>query len=579
MRLLTLIISICILWFTISLFDGSYSWQFDLATVGIDGVVVALKATYLANFFALLVAFSFVIISIFGFRYRVSKGFQLLYYLLVASLFLILYARDYLLFFIGWEVMSVTTYFLLSYTLSREALIKYIVFAMASAMSLLAAIVILYSSAHSFLYIDAHRGFGELSDSMSILFVLLMLFAIFVKIGAIGFHYWLVDSYEESSDLFTPFLSAILSKMGVYALIVFVVYGVGISPNVGYILAIIGVATSIIAAFKALDEDSIKRLLAYSSIAQLGYIVTALSLADGMSGALYHSLIHTLVKLLLFINIAGIIYVTSRSKFSELGGLIYRMPQSFVLLLIGIIALAGMPPLAGFASKFLIYTSLLEGDNLLILSAMMFAGASAFLYIYKLIYGIYLGHPTHQSLESVTEAPFAFLFPQYIISAILILLSAYPAMIVPYFNNILEELKIDTLTYIDSATISTKVASYDGLIVLGAFIAIFALVALFLVSISSKSKRVKDRFDIAYCGEEPTEATHLHYGYSMGREMGRIGFVGVILKNSVSGFYDYLSKQLFALSQIVRAIYSGNLSINFNIAVISALILLWWGMR
>ncbi|SFV61368.1 NADH-ubiquinone oxidoreductase chain L [hydrothermal vent metagenome] len=579
MRLLTLIISIWTLWFTISLFDGSYSWQFDLSTVGIDGLVVALKATHLANFFALLVSLSFVIIAIFGFRYKVSKGFHLLFYLLIASLFLILYARDYLLFFIGWEVMSVTTYLLLSYTLSREALIKYILFAMASAMSLLSAIVILYSSAHSLLYIDAYKGFGGLSIGMSILFVVLMLFAIFVKIGAIGFHYWLVDSYEQSSDLFTPFLSAILSKMGVYALIIFVAYAVDVSAKIGYILAIVGVATSIIAAFKALNEDSLKRLLAYSSIAQLGYIVTALSLADGMSGALYHSLIHTLVKLLLFINVAGIIYVTSRSKFSELGGLIYRMPQSFVLLLIGIIVLAGMPPLSGFASKFLIYTSLLEGGNLLILSAMMFAGASAFLYIYKLIYGIYLGHPTNRSLESVREAPFAFLFPQYIISAILILLSAYPAMIVPYFNKILKELKIDTLTYIDSNTISTKVASYDGLIVLIAFIVVFALVTLFLASVSSKSKSVKDRFDIAYCGEVPNESTHLHYGYSMGREIGRIGFVGVILRNSIKSFYDYLSRQLFALSQVVRAIYSGNLSINFNIAILSALILLWWGLK
>ena len=105
------------------------------------------------------------------------------------------------------------------------------------------------------------------------------------------------------------------------------------------------------------------------------------------------------------------------------------------------------------------------------------------------------------------------------------------------------------------------------------------LVVLFLVSISSKSRIVKDRFDIAYCGEEPTKATHLHYGYSMGKEMNRIGFVGVILQNSVSSFYDYISKQLFALSQIVRAIYSGNLSINFNIAIISALIILWWGLK
>jgi len=576
MRFLNFIFTILVFWIVLGV---HISWQLDLSSFGLDGVVVGLASTKLGDFFGVLVALSMLIFSITALRYKQASHFYGLFYLLSAGLLLILYARDYLLFFVGWEIMSITTYLLLSYSLSREALIKYVVFAMASAMSLLAGIAILYSSAHSFSYVDAHRGFTALSDDMSIVFVLLMLFAFFVKLGTIGFHYWLVDSYEQSSDLFTPFLSAILSKMGVFALIIFVVYVVDISARVHYILAIIGVVTSIIAAFKALDEDSVKRLLAYSSIAQLGYIVTALSLADGMSGALYHSLIHTLVKLLLFVNVAGIIYVTSRSKFSQLGGLIYRMPQSFIFLLIGIIVLAGMPPLVGFGSKFLIYTALLEGDNLLILSAMLFASASAFLYIYKLIYGIYLGHPTAKSLESVREVPMSFLIPQYIIATILILLSAYPAMIVPYFNQILQELKIETLPFVNTATISTEVASYNGLVVLGVFIAIFALVTLMLLSLSSKSREVKDRFDIAYCGEEPNESTHLHYGYSMGKELRRVSFVAVILRNSSSRFYDYLSKQLYAIAQIVRGIYSGNLSLNFNIAALFALILLWWGIQ
>ncbi|RLA69714.1 MAG: sodium:proton antiporter [Epsilonproteobacteria bacterium] len=547
----------------------------DLTLFGLTDIVLSLKATSLANFFAMLISFSFVMVLFLAPKYVLTKSFYALLTLLTASLFLIVYSNDYLLFFIGWEVMSITTYFLLSFTLSKEALHKYIIFAMASALSLFIAILMLYSTNHSFLYADAHESFMLLTDVNSILFVVLMLFAIFIKLGTIGFHYWLVDAYEESQNLFTPFLSAVVSKMGVYALIIFVVN----ITQPAYVLAVMGVLTSIIATFKAIQEDNAKRLLAYSSIAQLGYIVTVLGVADGLGGALYHSLIHTAVKLLLFINVAGIIYVTGRSKFSELGGLIYRMPQSFVLLLIGIIALAGMPPLGGFASKFMIYTSLLDAKYLLILSAVMFSSASAFIYVYKLIYGIYLGHPSNKKLESVKEVPLSFLLPQYIVAIVLVVIGTFPALVVPYFNKILEELNLTAIPFTDTATLMTPYAQYNGFVVIGAFGATFVLVLLLFVSLRSKAKEAKDRFDIAYCGEEPNEGTHLHYGFGMGKELKRVGFISVILKNSSSYFYDFLAKQISALSQMTRKIYSGKLSLNFNIAIVFLIILLWWSLK
>ena len=155
-------------------------------------------------------------------------------------------------------------------------------------MALLAGIMILYSGAHSFLYADAHQAYVALSETLKVIFVVLMLFALFIKIGVIGFHYWLVDAYSESDNFFTPFLSAVVSKMAVYALIVLLVTVVDISSMsdfwLSYTLAILGLLSSIIATFKAVNEDSMKRLLAYSSIAQLGYIVTVLSFADGVSG-------------------------------------------------------------------------------------------------------------------------------------------------------------------------------------------------------------------------------------------------------------------------------------------------------
>jgi NADH-quinone oxidoreductase subunit M len=547
----------------------------DLTLFGFTDVVLSLHITHLANFFALLLLLSCFSLLWITKNYALKKSFYALFLLLVGSLFLIIYANDFLLFFIGWETMSISTYFLLTFNLSKKVLHKYIIFAMASALSLLLGIVMLYGSNQSFLYADAHAGFEAMSSMRGAFFIGLMLFGIFIKLGVIGFHYWLVDTYEDAHDILTPFLSAILSKMGVYALIVFITYVV--QPP--YIVAIMGVITSLIATFKAIDEDHVKRLLAYSSIAQIGYIVTVLGISDGMGGALYHSLIHTAVKLLLFINVAGVIFITGRKKFSELGGLIYKMPHSFVLLLIGIIVLAGMPPLGGFASKFLIYTSLLDAKYLLILSAVMFSSASAFLYIYKLIYGIYLGHPTHKRLEGIKEVPLSFLLPQYLLALLLILIGTFPALIVPYLNAILKELSLAPLVFSDSTTLITSYAQYNGAVVMAAFIAVFITVLLIFISLRSKAKEVKNRFDIAYCGEKPNEATHLHYGYGMGKELQRIGFVKLILKNSVGVFYDFFAKQVLSFSDIFRKIYSGNMTLNFNIATLFFLTLLWWSLK
>lgn len=455
----------------------------DLTPYGLSNIILSLQVTPLANFFAILISFASLLLLFLVKEYKLPKRFYTFFTILIGSLYIIVYASDFLVFFIGWEIMSISTYFLLSFTLSKEILIKYILFAITSALTLFIALLILYSTQQTLLYENAHQSFLLLDNFSSYLFITFMLTAIFIKVGIIGFHYWLIDSYEKSHNIFTPFLSAVVSKMGIYALIILVTQVIDIT----YVLAIIGVLTSIIATFKAMQEDSLKRLLAYSSIAQIGYIITVLGVYDGIGGAMYHSLIHTLTKLLLFINIAGIIVVTQKDSFSELGGLISKMPQSFFLMLIGIISLAGMPPLGGFSSKFLIYTSLLDAKYLLILSAVMFSSASAFLYIYKLIYGIYLGHPTHQKLESVQEVSIYFLIPQYILAALLILLGVFPALIVPYFNVILNDLSLNTISFSSYATLQTLNGSFNGSVIMIAFIAIFIIIFTFFQMLKSKT--------------------------------------------------------------------------------------------
>ena len=478
--------------------------------------------------------------------------------LLFASLGTIFYAHDLITLFIGWEIMSWSSYFIIAKDVRLKTAQKYIIFNLGAGFALLGAIVLIYSFTGTFAYNEI--DFSQIPIPFRTPIYILLLITIFIKSGIVPFHYWVVDTYSESEDIFSAFLSAIISKAGIFLFIMLFVKIIGyryIESNLLDIVAWLGVITSIIATFKALSQDSLKRLLAYSSIAQIGYIVTILTVlsSSGLEAGLYHTVIHTFVKLLLFVNVASIIYITGKSKFSELGGLIYEYPTLFVMLLIGIIGLAGVPPLGGFSGKFLIYTTLLEEKKALLLVAIMFSSASAFLYCYKLIYGIYLGHPTDDTTEHKKLSSLYYI-PQYIGALVLIILGFLPSLAIEIFNPILISLGFKPTAFSTIFELQSNFASFNGGAVMGVVVAIFALILLIVSSLKNRAVRAKDRLDISYCGEVPNPNTNLHYGYGIGEELKRVSFIGYILKNSASPYWERVATTTKDGSILLKKLYS-----------------------
>ncbi|MEA1913847.1 MAG: proton-conducting transporter membrane subunit, partial [Campylobacterota bacterium] len=404
------------------------------------------------------------------------------------------------------------------------------------------------------------------SSGLTTIISILVLIAVFIKSGVVPFHHWIVDTYEQSGALFTVILSAIISKAGIFAFIVFFVQLITfeyLETILFDVVAWAGVITSIVATFKSISQDSMKRLLAYSSIAQLGYIITVLAILNSaaIEAALYHTIVHTFVKLLLFVNIAAIIYVTQKTKFSELGGLLYQYPLQFILLVIGIIALAGMPPLGGFSSKFLIYTALLQEQKALLLVAVMFSSASAFLYCYKLVYGIYLGQTTQTKIQPYAKVPVSFYIPQILAAIILVVLGIFPSLLVPLFNAILSGLGLSIVPFTDIFTLNSAFSSFNGFAVMSAFAVLFVIMLAIFMSLKNKTIKVKDRFDISYCGEVPDKHSNLHYGYGMGKELNRISFVKVILQNSSKYLWQRVQHIAMDISSVSKKLYSLNTQI------------------
>jgi len=513
------------------------------------------EITALGNMFFGLTVLVFVSLFFVPNKHRSAT----LYSLLFASLACIFYASDLITLFIGWEIMGWSTYFLIAKTADRHTLQKYIVFNIGGAFTLLGAIILIYGACGSFVY--SELDFSAVPSWQVTAITILLLLTLFVKSGIIPFHYWVVDSYSQSNDLFSAVLSAIISKTGIFAfiLIFFRIITVQyLQTSILEVVAWLGVLTSIIATFKAINEDEAKRLLAYSSIAQVGYIVTILSIVGSLSleAALYHTVIHTFVKLLLFINVAAIIYISKQHRFSTLGGLLYKYPLNFILLVVGIISLAGMPPLGGFSSKFLIYTALLEEHKGLLLAAVLFSSASAFLYCYKLVYGIYLGQPTNPKTEAYPRIPLRFYVPQILGAVILITLGTIPGVIVPMFNGILGSVGFEPVLYRGVFVLGSDFASFNGGVIMGAFGLIFVLILLFFIRLKNRSVKPKDRLDISYCGEVPRADTNLHYGYGMGRELSRIGLIKIILSRSSHALWQRVSTLFGDLSGITQKLYT-----------------------
>ncbi len=520
-------------------------------------------------------------LAVFGSLIFMKRENLALMLLLFLSLSTIFYANNLITLFIGWEVMSWSSYFIIVKDVKLKTAQKYIIFNLGAGFALLGAIVLIYNFSGTFIYSDII--FNKVPIPFRTPIYILLFITIFVKSGIIPFHYWVIDTYKEAEDIFSAILSAIISKAGIFLFITLFIKIIGykyIETNLLDIVAWLGVITSIVATFKAISQNSLKRLLAYSSIAQVGYIVTVLTIlnSSGLEAGLYHTVIHTFVKLLLFVNIASIIYITKKDKFSELGGLIYSYPTLFIMLLIGIIGLAGMPPLGGFSSKFLIYTTLLEEKKALLLVAIMFSSASAFLYCYKLIYGIYLGHSKTDKKEH-RKLSTLYYIPQYIASLILIVLGFLPSLAIEIFNPILISLGFKPTNFSTLFELNSNFASFNGGAIMAIFIAIFVVILLIVTSIKNRTVKTRDKLDISYCGEVPNPNSNLHYGYGVGEELRRVSFIGFILKNSVSPYWERVLVVVKESSIFLKRLYSLTIQNVGVVTIILFSILLYIGVE
>lgn len=300
--------------------------------------------------------------------------------LFVAGMELVLLADDALLFVIAWELMSVASYFLVGYqhehAANRRAAFLYLLMAEIGALAIILAFGVLAA-------FGGGLTFDELRDSTpnpvwSSIAFMLALAGFGMKAGLVPLHTWLPEAHPAAPSHISALMSGVMLKIAVYG---FIRFAFDLLPSLlwqwGVLVLLIGSASAVLGILYALQQQNLKRLLAYSSVENVGIIFTALGLSLifqssgqaqlgtlGLVAALLHSLNHALFKSLLFLGAGAILHQTHEQSLESMGGLVHRMPKLAALFLVGTLSIAALPPFNGFVSEWLIFQTALQAGSI-----------------------------------------------------------------------------------------------------------------------------------------------------------------------------------------------------------------------
>lgn len=332
--------------------------------------------------FLLPVAVLTIVCSIYGanylFSYRDHKALGppwFFFNLFVAGMSMVIVARTVLLFLVAWEVMSVAAFFLVTFDHTRENVRRagwiYLIASQLGVAFLFAGFAALGSHAGSLEFAAfSSRKIGAFGGSA--VFVL-GLIGFGTKIGLVPFHIWLPEAHPAAPSHVSAMMSGVMIKMGLYGFLRILTFlgepGVWWGPTI----AVVGMATAIIGIALALQQRDIKRVLAYSSIENMGLIAVSLGVglwgqatsrptvaALGIAGGLLHVWNHAAMKGLMFLAAGSVAHGAGTRDMERLGGLMKRMPWTGTALVAGAVAIAALPPLNGFTSKWLVYLALMD---------------------------------------------------------------------------------------------------------------------------------------------------------------------------------------------------------------------------
>ena len=412
--------------------------QVRILPLGLPDLPFHLRLDALSGFFLFLLGATSAGISIYSAGYmRRSEGRALglqclLYHLFMASMAFVMLADDGYAFMVAWETMALTSFFLVTsehrHAEIRRAGYLYLLVAHIGAVGILLSFGVMAGSSGDYTF-DAMRNFSTFGFWPTVAF-LLALFGFGAKAGLLPLHIWLPEAHPAAPSPVSAMMSGVMLKTAIYGLM-------RVSFDLlhaqlwwwGVLMLVIGLATALFGVIFSTVQTDMKRLLAYSSIENIGLIVVGVGLtlvfksfslphlaALALTASLYHCLNHAFFKSLLFLATGSVLHATGERNLGKLGGLIHRMPWVAWLALIGVLGSAGLPPLNGFVSEWLLLQSFLFTSGLpqgylnmllpVVAGAVALIAALAGFAMVKFFGVIFLGQPREEKLAQAHDVRF-----------------------------------------------------------------------------------------------------------------------------------------------------------------------------
>jgi len=409
--------------------------------IGSRLIIDLMSITFTIIFLIIALAASIHSISYMEHDHHVPSYYILLQ-LMTVGLVGLTYAADLFTFYVFWELMALSSYVLVAfrYYLDEpvEAGVKYLLMSGLGSLIMLYGISFVYGLVGSLNIYSIAKILPETPAIILIFTVSLLLIGFGVKAAFFPFWTWLPDAHPAAPSPISAMLSGVVIKAGIVGIIRFIIPSVmTLSHQVGVTFAVITALTMTIANLLALLQDDIKRLLAYSSITNIGFIGIGLSSAmygsiiSGVSSSILHVFSHALGKGLAFLAAGAIIHTLGTRKISDIEGLSKKMPLTATALIIALLSLAGIPPLPGFWSKwYLIFSSIKAGLWFLAILGVINSVLAAIYYLW-LLQRVFFAEPSEKVLKKAKEEPLSIKISLLILICIMLLFGFYPQ---PFYN-------------------------------------------------------------------------------------------------------------------------------------------------
>jgi len=347
--------------------------------------------------------------------------FYILYLLSLAGMLGIVATADAFNVFVFLEISSLSAYALIALGKDRRALwasYQYLIMGTIGATFILIGIGLMYQMTGTLNMYDLSQRLPEVENTRTVFTAFaFVIVGVCLKLALFPLHLWLPNAYAYAPSIVTAFFAATATKVAVYLLIrfTFSVFGLSFSFTalpLQVLFVVLGVAGIFVASFAAIYQSNVKHLFAYSSIAQIGYMIVGFSVSTvtGLMATLLHLFNHALMKSALFLALAAVVYRIGSVQLNQFHGLGRQMPFTMAAIVIGGLSLIGVPLTVGFVSKWYLVLATLENGWWPVTVLILLGSLIAIVYVWRIVEAAYF-KPALAGSESIKEAPLSFLIP------------------------------------------------------------------------------------------------------------------------------------------------------------------------